>query len=149
MRLMEQVAETVVAFARASGPVFLQVFVQLLPHIHEYLQPSKKVSERSMATGMLAELIEVLGDDLASHAEAILGLLRMSLTDKEPEVVSNGAYALGQLCQRGGEAMFPFYESALTLLHAHCLTSAHRNVSTRVFFLSFFLFSGCLSKSAL
>jgi hypothetical protein len=132
MRLVEQTGETLVAVARAVGDAFAPVLVPLLPLVQGYVVPAKSVSERSMAGGLLAEVLETQTTSFVPHLDAVLGILRIALVDPEPEVVSNAAFTLGIICQQAGPAVYPAYPTIMQLLYAHGLTADRLRV--RIFY---------------
>ncbi|CAM4551724.1 unnamed protein product, partial [Lepidochelys kempii] len=79
-------------------------------------KPSCSVAERSFAVGTLAETLGGLGRATAPFVPRLLPAFLRAARDPDPEVRSNGIFALGVLAEHGGEALLPHYPKILALL---------------------------------
>ncbi|XP_074838416.1 importin-4-like isoform X2 [Carettochelys insculpta] len=82
----------------------------------EEQKPSCSVAERSFAVGTLAEAVVGLGRATAPFVPRLLPPFLGAARDPDPEVRSNGVFALGVLAEHGGEVLLPQYPKVLALL---------------------------------
>lgn len=66
------------------------------------------MAERSFAVGTLAETLGGLGRATAPFVPRLLPPFLGAARDPDPEVRSNGIFALGVLAEHGGEALLPY-----------------------------------------
>ncbi|XP_067389258.1 LOW QUALITY PROTEIN: importin-4 [Emydura macquarii macquarii] len=102
--------------AAAGGDAFAPYFAGFLPLLLNKLKPSCSVAERSFAVGTLAETLGGLGRATAPFVPRLLPPFLAAARDPDPEVRSNGVFALGALAEHGGEALLPHYPAVLAQL---------------------------------
>ena len=90
-------ADVIGMMALAIGEKFVSYFSHFWPHIAKYYKPSKPVSERSMAVGVLGETIEGIKAEITPFTQDIVHLVMNALSDEDEEVRSNAAFATGML----------------------------------------------------
>uniref|UniRef100_A0A8C8RXG2 Importin 4 n=1 Tax=Pelusios castaneus TaxID=367368 RepID=A0A8C8RXG2_9SAUR len=102
--------------AAAGGDAFAPYFAGFLPLLLNKMKPSCSVAERSFAVGTLAETLGGLGQATAPFVSRLLPAFLGAARDPDPEVRSNGVFALGVLAEHSGAALLPHYSTILTLL---------------------------------
>uniref|UniRef100_A0A8C4YM11 Importin 4 n=1 Tax=Gopherus evgoodei TaxID=1825980 RepID=A0A8C4YM11_9SAUR len=113
--LLEYAGEGIPALATAAGgDAFAPYFAGFLPLLLNKMKPSCSVAERSFAVGTLAETLGGLGRATAPFVPRLLPPFLAAARDSDPEVRSNGVFALGVLAEHGGEALH--YPKILALL---------------------------------
>uniref|UniRef100_A0A674ICS3 Importin 4 n=1 Tax=Terrapene triunguis TaxID=2587831 RepID=A0A674ICS3_9SAUR len=113
--LLEYAGEGIPALAMAAGgDTFAPYFAGFLPLLLNKMKPSCSVAERSFAVGTLAETLGGLGRATAPFVPRLLPPFLGAARDSDPEVRSNGVFALGVLAEHGGEALH--YPKILALL---------------------------------
>lgn len=121
MNVIEDAFDTMVAAAAALGPSFKSFGAVLLPLIAARSAPSNNVTLRSTSVGCLAEIIEALGATAAEFAPMLVPVLVAATRDKETEVSSNAAYAIGVLGEASGARIAPHVPTLLQALSANCI----------------------------
>ncbi|XP_074838563.1 importin-4-like isoform X1 [Carettochelys insculpta] len=115
--LLEYAGEALPALAvAAGGDAFAPYFAGFLPLLLNKLKPSCSVAERSFAVGTLAEAVVGLGRATAPFVPRLLPPFLGAARDPDPEVRSNGVFALGVLAEHGGDVLLPQYPKVLALL---------------------------------
>ncbi|KAH1182212.1 importin-4 isoform X1 [Mauremys mutica] len=115
--LLEYAGEGIPALATAAGgDAFAPYFAGFLPLLLNKMKPSCSAAERSFAVGTLAETLGGLGWATAPFVPRLLPPFLAAARDADPEVRSNGVFALGVLAEHGGEALLPHYPKVLALL---------------------------------
>ncbi|KAG0199275.1 hypothetical protein BGX28_007434 [Mortierella sp. GBA30] len=104
------------ALAVVLGPSFVPYAKVFMPHIAKYYKASKPTSERSMAIGSLGEIANGMGAGISEFTEHLFPLILKSLSDEDDEVRSNGAFAIGALCQNTTVDVSSQYPALLTAL---------------------------------
>jgi hypothetical protein len=98
------------------GASYLNYFDQLLPGLMRYMKPTRMHSDRSMAIGCFAEVIERIGSSAVKYVgmgyvcsifvnikiklsilETLLPIIEEGLRDNMESIRRNSAYCLGQL----------------------------------------------------
>ncbi|PRT54110.1 Importin subunit beta-4 [Wickerhamiella sorbophila] len=104
--LEEAVAETAmdvtVQVASAMGPQFIPIFPSVASILAKYIT-SKSASERALGIGTMAELVEVLKDNVTEYTGQLLEVFVAGLDDKKLAVRSVGAFGVGMLCFHSGQ----------------------------------------------
>ncbi|ORZ23832.1 armadillo-type protein [Lobosporangium transversale] len=101
----------------ALGTSFVPYAQVFIPHIAKYYKKSKPSSERSMAIGSLGEIANGMGSGITEFTEQLFPLFVKALSDEEDEVRSNGAFAIGALCQNTTIDLSSQYPTLLTALY--------------------------------
>ncbi|KAI8917699.1 armadillo-type protein [Powellomyces hirtus] len=114
--LISNAADLVGAMANALGPDFAPYFEEFLPLIGKYYKASRPTSDRSMAIGVVAESAFGLKKGVTPFTNDVLQLVLRALSDEEPEVRSNAAYAVGVLVEYTDVDLSTFYVQILQLL---------------------------------
>jgi hypothetical protein len=110
-------ADTVAALSAAVGPQFAPYFQRFLPLIARFYKPTKPVSDRSMAIGALAEVVQGMEQGIEPFANDLLQIFLNGMQDVEDEVKSNAAFGIGVLCTFSKDVTAPAYQQILSLLH--------------------------------
>lgn len=87
------------ALASVLGADFAPTFGQFLPLIGQYYGPKRAPSDRSSSIGSFGEIITGLKGGVTPYTADLRAILIDAVTDKEPEVRSNAAFALGVLVE--------------------------------------------------
>ncbi|TPX62738.1 hypothetical protein SpCBS45565_g06960 [Spizellomyces sp. 'palustris'] len=114
--LISSACDLVGAMANALGAGFSVYFQQLFPLIAKYYKKSRPVSDRSMATGVLAECAMGLKKGVTPFTNEMLQILIRALADEEEEVRSNAAFGVGVLLEQSETDLTSFYPQILQLL---------------------------------
>nr|KAJ3419498.1 hypothetical protein HK105_006877 [Polyrhizophydium stewartii] len=122
-------ADVLGALAAALGPNFPHVFAPFLPLIAKHYQKSRPVSDRSMAVGSLAEIVDGLESGISQFTGDLLQLFMRALRDDEEEVRSNAVFGLGVLIQYSTVDLTSYYPQLLQLLHPFFKSTAKSNLA--------------------
>lgn len=131
--LISSAGDLVAALAGALGADFAPAFIKFFPLIAKYYvriqsspslllltaivqKPIRSLSDRSSAIGCLAEIIAGMKSAVTPSTEPLLELFYSALSDSEPEVQSNAAFAVGQLVENTGVDLSPQYLHLLQAL---------------------------------
>jgi importin-4 len=114
--VMSVAADVVGAMAAALGEGFATDVAPILPLIAKHYQKNKPVSDRNMAIGALAEIVEGLEGGVTPFTNDLLTLFANALNDEDDEVRSNGAFAVGVLVANSHCDLTKFYGDMLKLL---------------------------------
>ncbi|ORX93243.1 ARM repeat-containing protein [Basidiobolus meristosporus CBS 931.73] len=115
--LISAASDVIGALSQTVGPEFLQYARVFIPHMKKYYKKSRPVSDRSMAIGCLGEVCSGLKQGVTEFTEDMLNLFLKSLNDEEEEVRSNGAFAIGVLCENASVDLSSQYLTILMGLH--------------------------------
>ncbi|KDQ11917.1 hypothetical protein BOTBODRAFT_34989 [Botryobasidium botryosum FD-172 SS1] len=97
--LISTASDVVGSLASVLGPDFSQAFGTFLPNIMKYYSKGRSLSDRTSSIGCLGEIITGLKGGVTMYTEPILEHLFSALSDSEPEVRSNAAFATGVLVE--------------------------------------------------
>jgi len=114
--LISSAGDLVAALAGALGPDFAPAFIKFFPLVAKYYKPNRSLSDRSSAIGCLAEIIAGMKSAVTPSTESLLELFYSALSDSEPEVQSNAAFAVGQLVENTDVDLSPQYLHLLQAL---------------------------------
>ncbi|KAF9109703.1 hypothetical protein BGX27_007294 [Mortierella sp. AM989] len=115
--LISAASDLVGALADVLGASFVPYAQVFIPQIAKYYKKSKPSSERSMSIGSLGEIANGMGSGITEFTEQLFPLFVKALGDEEDEVRSNGAFAIGALCQNTTVDVSRQYPSLLTALY--------------------------------
>ncbi|KAF9397952.1 hypothetical protein BGX21_008330 [Mortierella sp. AD011] len=115
--LISAASDLVGALADVLGPSFVPYAQVFIPQIAKYYKKSKPSSERSMSIGSLGEIANGMKNGITEFTEQLFPLFVKALSDEEDEVRSNGAFAIGALCQNTTVDVSSQYPSLLTALY--------------------------------
>jgi importin-4 len=82
-----------------------------------FQKKSRSLSDRSSAIGCLAEIIAGMKSAITPWTEPLMELFYRALSDPEPEVQSNAAFASGMLVENSEKDLSPQYAALLRVLH--------------------------------
>jgi len=116
--LMDAVADLVGGFAKALGPQFAQMAGDVLNVMAKYAKANRPASDRAMAIGCFAEVLEFMGPQAAAPlVPTVAPSIQAGLSDASPSVRRNAAFAAGVLAQTAPEQLAPHFPALLTALH--------------------------------
>ncbi|KAI8824519.1 armadillo-type protein [Fimicolochytrium jonesii] len=114
--LINNAADLVGTLAKSLGPDFAPFFQNYLPLITKYYKKTRPTSDRSLATGVIAECAFGLKKGVTPFTMDILQLVMKALGDEEDEVKSNAAYAIGVLVENSDMDLSSYYMQILQSL---------------------------------
>ncbi|KAI0085836.1 ARM repeat-containing protein [Irpex rosettiformis] len=97
--LISAAGDLVASLANALGSDFGSAFPTFFKLISKYYKKSRSLSDRSSAIGALSEIIAGLKGAVTDHTGPLLDLFFRALSDPEPEVQTNAAFASGLLVE--------------------------------------------------
>ncbi|EGF82165.1 hypothetical protein BATDEDRAFT_86921 [Batrachochytrium dendrobatidis JAM81] len=122
-------ADALGGLAAALGPEYGSYFSPFFPLIAKHYQKSKPVSDRSMAIGTLAEIVDGLEHGVSPFTQDLLPLFIKSLRDEDDEVRSNGAFGIGLLIYYSTTDLSSYYPQLLQLLYPFFTIDSKSNMS--------------------
>ncbi|KAF9432577.1 hypothetical protein BGZ76_010601 [Entomortierella beljakovae] len=114
--LISAASDLVGALAYVLGSSFVPYAQVFIPQIAKYYKKAKPSTERSMSIGSLGEIVNGMGSGITEFTEQLFPLFVKALGDEEDEVRSNGAFAIGALCQNTTVDVSSQYNALLTAL---------------------------------
>jgi hypothetical protein len=90
-------ADLIGGLAMAVGEQFAVCFQHFWRHIAKYYKPTKPVSDRSMAIGIIGEVASGIKKEVTPMTKDLLQLTVTALSDVDEEVRSNAAFATGAI----------------------------------------------------
>jgi hypothetical protein len=94
--LMDSVTDLIGTLARAFGGRFVNHAAPLLQPLGRFLAPNRLHTDRSMAIGCYAELVQGIGGNMdGQHCASMLQVGQMGLSDAHHEVQRNACFLLG------------------------------------------------------
>lgn len=94
--LMDSVTDLIGTLARAFGGRFVNHAAPLLQPLGRFLAPNRLHTDRSMAIGCYAELVQGIGGSMdGQHGASMLQVGQMGLSDAHHEVQRNACFLLG------------------------------------------------------
>ena len=91
-------ADLIGMLSQAVGEQFSPCFKHFWPLLKKYYKPTRPVSDRSMAIGVMGEVAGGMKKEITPYTQDMLNLAVAALTDEDDEVRSNAAYATGTVC---------------------------------------------------
>jgi hypothetical protein len=93
---MDSVTDLIGTLARAFGGRFVNHAAPLLQPLGRFLAPNRLHTDRSMAIGCYAELVQGIGGNMdGQHCASMLQVGQMGLSDAHHEVQRNACFLLG------------------------------------------------------
>ena len=126
--VISSAADAVGALTAAVGPQFESYCNQFLPLISKFYKKSKPLSDRSMAIGAVAEIVEGLEHGVSAFTADLLNLFLKALVDEEDEVRSNSAFGIGMLCLFSAVDLKPQLPIILDKLHPLLMSKSTTNL---------------------
>ncbi|KAI0351891.1 ARM repeat-containing protein [Trametes cingulata] len=114
--LISSAGDLVAALATALGPEFASGFEKFFPLISKYYKKNRSLSDRSSAIGCLSEIIGGMKNAITPWTEPLMDLFYRALSDEEPEVQCNAAFASGLLIEHSDVDLSPQYLHLLAAL---------------------------------
>jgi importin-4 len=96
--VIDTALDTIAGLAAALGPSFAELWKVFQKPIFKYAGSQEGI-ERTAAVGTIAECIPAMAAAVADHTDMLLTVLLRRLSDEDPEVKSNAAYAVGLLVE--------------------------------------------------
>lgn len=127
--VMDSVTDLLSAMATAMGASFLDYFDTLLPPLLEFMKDHRIFSDRAMALGTFAEVMEAVGPGAAKYVDIALPLIQRCTRDEHEGVRRNAAYLAGVLATSIGEGFSPHFMQILEWLHPLCVAQKGRDAS--------------------
>ncbi|GAA6010123.1 hypothetical protein JCM10207_007571 [Rhodosporidiobolus poonsookiae] len=115
--LIGAAADLVGSLASTLGADFAQLFPAFLGDMVAYYDPERSMSDRSTAVGSLAEIVNGMESASTPFTEQLFPLFLTALSDPEPEVQSNAAFAMGALLFHTQADLSGQYLQVLGALH--------------------------------
>ncbi|GAA6036695.1 hypothetical protein JCM8097_003433 [Rhodosporidiobolus ruineniae] len=115
--LIGAAADLVGSLATTLGSDFAQLFPAFLPDMVAYYDRERSSADRSTAVGSLAEIVNGMESAVTPFTESLFPLFLTALSDPEPEVQSNAAFAMGALLFHTQADLTPQYLTVLGALH--------------------------------
>lgn len=115
--LIGAAADLVGSLATVLGGDFAQLFGAFLPDMVKYYDPTRSTADRSTAIGSLAEIVNGMEGASTPFTETLFPLFLQALSDPEPEVQSNAAFAMGSLVYHSQTDLSSQYLTVLGALH--------------------------------
>jgi len=97
--VIDSALDVVAGLAAALGPSFTELWKIYEKPVMRFAAGSEAI-ERSTAVGVIAEMINGMGDTITPHTTSLLKLLLKRLEDEDPQTKSNAAYAVGRLVEK-------------------------------------------------
>ncbi|GAA5999843.1 uncharacterized protein JCM10292_003769 [Rhodotorula paludigena] len=115
--LIGAAADLVGTLATTLGADFAQLFAAFLPDMVKYYDLNRSTADRSTAIGSLAEIVNGMEGASTTFADTLFPLFLQALSDPEPEVQSNAAFAMGSLLFHAQSDLSSQYLTVLGALH--------------------------------
>lgn len=115
--LIGSAADLVGTLATVLGADFAPLFSGFLPDMVKYYDPARSVADRSTAIGSLAEIVNGMEGAVTPFTERLFPVFVSALSDPEPEVQSNAAFATGSLVYHSQTDLSSQYLPLLSALH--------------------------------
>ncbi|KAI0793650.1 ARM repeat-containing protein [Fomes fomentarius] len=114
--LISSAGDLVASLATALGPDFASGYEKFAPLITKYYKKNRSLSDRSSAIGTLSEIIGGMKSDITPWTQQLMELFFSALSDSEPEVQCNAAFASGLLIEHSTFDLSPQYLQILAAL---------------------------------
>jgi len=116
--LIDNVADLVGGgFAKCFGPAFANFSAEYFDAMGKFAKASRPSSDRAMAVGCFAEMLQFMGPAAAAHhVPQVMGAVEAGLRDGTPAVRRNSAFCAGILAQSSPDAMAPHFPMFLERL---------------------------------
>ncbi|EMD38718.1 hypothetical protein CERSUDRAFT_112448 [Gelatoporia subvermispora B] len=111
--LISAAGDIVTALAAAMGPNFEPAFQTFFPLVSKYYKKNRSLSDRSSAIGCLSEIISGMKGAVTPFTNDLLQLFYTALSDDEPEVQCNAAFASGLLIEHSNVDLSSHYLNLL------------------------------------
>jgi len=103
--VIETAMDALVAFAKAIGPDFAELWKMFEKPVFKYASATD-ANERSVATGTIAEIALAMGPNVTPYTKSIMKIALHRFNDEDLVTKGNAIYAAGLLCQHSGEKDF-------------------------------------------
>ncbi|KJE92079.1 hypothetical protein CAOG_03106 [Capsaspora owczarzaki ATCC 30864] len=107
--LIETAAALLSTCARAVGPAFATHLPKIMRWIGLYAQKDRSESERSLAVGIVAEIVAAAREGTIPYAPMLLEFFLTGLGDPNDEVCSNSSYGTGVVCEVASSVLLPHF----------------------------------------
>ncbi|KAJ9069888.1 hypothetical protein DSO57_1014018 [Entomophthora muscae] len=123
--LIVNAADVLGAMTRAVGPDFFPLFRPFFPLLKKHFKSSQRESQRTMAVGVLGDIILGLGARISEYTLELLEIFLNGLSDPAPIVRSNSAFGVGILCASTAQDITSHYGSIFERLSPLFLNQPH------------------------
>jgi len=127
--VMDSVVEVIGALAKAIGPAFAPYFEPFRLPLLKFTKSGRSYSDKAMAIGCFAEVIDEMGSIDPGSAQWVLPLFCGGLEDEMESVRRNSAFGLGAFCAAVGPAAAAHYPMILQSLRPLCVRSQSQAAS--------------------
>jgi hypothetical protein len=119
--VMDSVCDCIGQMAKSAGPAFVPYYKQMHKLLLKFTKSSRAFTDRAMAIGCIAEVMnEIGGAAVSEYVGSVLPLIQSSLQDSMEAVRRNAAFCLGAICEAMGPALAPQFPMFLQLLRPLC-----------------------------
>ncbi|GAA5874928.1 hypothetical protein JCM1840_007153 [Sporobolomyces johnsonii] len=115
--LIGAACDLVGSLASTLGADFAQLFPAFASDMSSYYDRDRSTADRSTAIGSLAEVVNGMEAASTQFADSLFPLFLQGLSDPEPEVQSNAAFAMGSLLFHSQTDLSSQYLTVLGALH--------------------------------
>ncbi|KAH0536924.1 hypothetical protein FGG08_006226 [Glutinoglossum americanum] len=125
--VVDTAMDVILGLSAALGTTFGELWKIFDKPILKYAGSSEAL-ERSTSVGTIAECVQNMGDAVTPFTASLMKMLLHRLSDEDPETKSNAAFAIGQLCDKSGDAnrVVSNYNTILQKLEPLLHTQSHR-----------------------
>jgi hypothetical protein len=124
--VIDAVSDLIGMIAKSVGGDFMPYFDVIGPSLIKYADPKRVYTDRSMALGCFAEVIQEIGEASFKYVPTLLPFVKAGLSDTMESVRRNSAFCVGVMIQSCKVLMRPHYPSLLQALHPLCARSADK-----------------------
>lgn len=106
---MDNVADLVGAMAKVFGPVFANFSAEFFDAMMKFAKASRPASDRAMAIGCFAEMIQFMGSVANQHVPTVLPIIQLGLKDQASSgVCRNAAFGIGMIAEANPSVIQPY-----------------------------------------
>lgn len=122
--VIDGITDLIGALGKAIGPTFITTFNVFITPLLKFTKESRSFSDRSMAIGCFAEVVESIGTGSIAYLDVILPILQRGLADPMEAVRRNSAFCVATLVKSCREGVVHCYAPFLQLLYPLCANGA-------------------------
>ena len=123
---IDSVIDLIGQIAKALGPGFVPYFDQFKGHLLKYTKKNRPYTDRAMAIGCFAEVMDEIDDKACAYVDTLIPILQTGLSDPMEAVRRNCAFCIGVLSQNAAKVMVPNYLQVLQWIYPLCIRPAHQ-----------------------
>jgi len=122
--LMDSVSDLVGGFSKAFGAAFAPLAAEVIDAMMKYAKGGRPASDRAMAIGCFAEIMQYMGPAAAPHVPSLAPCIQAGLADSSMAVRRNACFAAGVLGATSPDALKPHFPALLAAI-TPCFTVSH------------------------